>query len=86
MIGLLIQIILTIIVWNRGWKWLSLIPIGSGFVLGLLIGMIGGSLGYTTEDLGWAAIFDVLIYVALIIMCIKPKRKKITEEDKKIVL
>lgn len=88
MIGILLQIIFTILVWNRGWRWLSLIPIGAGFIMGMLIGLIGGSMGYTAEDMNWASFLDVLIYIALIVMlCVKPKStNNSTDENKKIVL
>lgn len=71
---LIIEIILTIVAWNRGWRWKAIIPVGAGSLLGFIIGFIGGSLGYTVNDMSWVGIFDVFVIIALIIMCIcKPK-------------
>jgi len=49
--GFILQIILSIVAWNRGWKWLALIPILVALPLGFLIGYIGGSMGYTPEEM-----------------------------------
>jgi hypothetical protein len=77
--GLIIEIILTIVAWNRGWKWLALIPLGVGVLLGLIIGLIGGSMGSTAEDLSWVVVFDAIVIIALIIMCfVKPKSAEVT--------
>jgi len=84
--GTIFQIILTIIARNRGWRWLSLIPIAVGLVLGFLIGAIGISMGYSIEDLRWSIILDLLLYAVLIYMCLKPKQnntEKLPEENNK---
>jgi hypothetical protein len=84
--GLIIQIILSIVAWNRGWKWLALIPVVGGFLLGFIIGLIATSMGYSTEDLQWAIIFDIIVFIILIIMCIKkPKSAELpTEPSEKL--
>ena len=81
----MLQIILTIVVWFRGWKWLALLPMAGAFVIGLFIGMSGGDIT------GPALIADLLADVALIIMCfVKPKVKSVgmqtpTPEEKEKV-
>jgi hypothetical protein len=62
---LIIEIILTVIAWQKGWRWLSLIPIGAAFCIGLLIGMSGGTIN------AGVVFVDVLAIIALIIMCFK---------------
>ena len=39
---LFLEIILTIVAWNRGWKALALIPAAVIFVMGLMIGVLSG--------------------------------------------
>lgn len=79
--GLIIQIILSIVAWNRGWKWLALIPVGVALFVGLMIGIIGGSMGYTAEEMSWAVILDIIVFIILIYMCIKaPKSEQATEK------
>ena len=66
----MLQIILTIVVWFRGWKWYALLPMASAFVLGIFIGMTGGDIKVP------ALIADGLAVIALIVMCfVKPKTK-----------
>lgn len=80
--GFIIQIILSIVAWNRGWRWLALIPIGAALVIGILIGFIGGSMGYSPEDMRWSIILDVIIFIILIYMCIKPHESNKTNSEK----
>lgn len=73
----MLQIILTIVVWFRGWKWLALLPMAGAFVIGLFIGMSGGT-DFTYAQKSAALIADGLAVLALIIMCfVKPKVKSI---------
>ena len=67
----MLQIILTIVAWYRGWKWYSLLPMACAFVIGFFIGLSGG------QDVKSAALIaDGLAVVALIVMCVvKPKTK-----------
>jgi len=67
---LILEIILTIVVWNRGWKAQALIPVGAIFVIGFLIGLLGGG---SPEVLQNAVFIDILGLVALIVMAITGK-------------
>jgi uncharacterized membrane protein YfcA len=73
---LIIEIILTVIAWIRGWKWRSLIPLGLLVFIGFTVGMILGSLGLDPLVFQPAGIFlDLLGVIALFVMCIvKPKK------------
>lgn len=71
---LIVEIILTIVAWNKGWKAKSLIPLASSIVLGLFIGIILGSVGVTTIPLG-VILIDLVAVVILIIMVVKPPVK-----------
>lgn len=69
---LIIEIILTIVAWGRGWRWLSLIPLGSLMLLAILIGLsIPLALSNPLQFI-W---LDVLAIIALIIMIAQPRRK-----------
>jgi uncharacterized membrane protein YfcA len=72
---LIIEIILTVLVWRKGWKWLSLIPLGVAFLIGLIIGASGASINS-------AIIFDVLAIIALIIMLVKSPKETPKETTK----
>lgn len=64
----LIEIILTVIAWNRGWRWKALIPIGIGFFIGVLIGLSGQGVHY-------AYLVDFIIILALLVMALSPNKK-----------
>jgi uncharacterized membrane protein YfcA len=69
---LIIEIILTIFAWRKGWKWLSLIPLGAALLLGLLMGFfVGASGGDLNAAKGLAIFLDLLAIVALIVMVSK---------------
>lgn len=70
---LIIEIILTIIAWNRGWKWYSLLPVGICFGIGLIAGLSGAS----ASDLEGIWVLDALAMVALVIMIFAKKKEPI---------
>jgi Na+/phosphate symporter len=66
---LIVEIILTIVAWRRGWMWYSLIPVGIGVTLGFLIGVSAASSGSTIDAASPGfIIIDLIICVALGIM------------------
>jgi len=68
---LIAEIVLTVLVWQKGWKWLSLIPVISALLIGLMFGIVGGSLIVSP----WIILIDVLAVIALIVMLnITPKK------------
>lgn len=84
---LIIEIVLTIIAWIRGWKWRSLIPIGSavfiGFFLGALWTLFGGD-PFSSSLTGWVLILDLIVIGILIYMVSKPYKKDDEYINKKI--
>jgi len=81
---LIIEIVLTIFAWRKGWKWYSLIPVGiaagAGFFIGLGIGYAGGS----ASVFNGVIVFDILAIVALAIMCYVPPKFEQLEDTKEI--
>jgi hypothetical protein len=68
---LVAEIVLTVLVWQKGWKWLSLIPVISALLIGLMFGIVGGSLIVSP----WIILIDVLTVIGLIVMLYnKPKQ------------
>lgn len=80
----IIEIILTIVAWVRGWSWKALIPIGSALVLGFIIGFFivaaGGQI--TAAVAGLVAILDFIAFTAILVMAIvKPTSVKEAEAE-----
>lgn len=42
---IIIEIILTIVAWRRGWRGLALIPLSAVLIIGFMAGVIGGASG-----------------------------------------
>jgi hypothetical protein len=65
---LIAQIILTILTWRKGWKWMSLLPVSIAIFIGLL---------FSSLPLSFEMIFiDILSVIALIIMYFNPPKKE----------
>lgn len=68
---MLIELVLTIFAWRKGWGPIALLPLAVGITLGVLFSGIGNSLAP-------AAMADVLIYAALITMIAVGRKKAAT--------
>lgn len=64
---LIAEIILTILAWRKGWRWLAIIPVGIAVLIGMILGFSGGALE-------GAFVFDILAIIALIVMWSKPPK------------
>jgi len=81
---LIIEIILTIFAWRKGWKWLALLPIGLALLIGFSIGIgIGASGGSVADVSGGAVLIDIAAIIALIVMLVKGPKSKEQNELKK---
>ena len=68
-----IEFFLSIIVLIRGWRWLTIIPAGGCYILGVLTNIYLGILGIHIDGF-WYVLFDLAAIKILIIMAfIKPK-------------
>ena len=73
---LIIEIILTIFAWRKGWKWLALLPVGICVAIGFFIGFTGGNLDGVV-----VIVPDLIATLVLILMVIKaPKGTEATEK------
>lgn len=81
---LLIEIILTIFAWRKGWRWAALLPTAIALLVGLFMGFgIGASGGDINGAMGMGIILDILAVIALIIMIVVgPKSNNKIEETK----
>ena len=82
---LIVEIILTIVAWNKGYKWYSLIPVGATLFVGFMLGFaLGGNADYmeTVYAFWWV---DGLAIVALILMLIFNPYKKVENEKKGVL-
>jgi len=75
MLGILFEIGLTIWAWNRGWKWLSLIPMGIVLIIAFFVGVGIGTSGGSVNDASWVVTLDIMAIIALIIMVISGKKE-----------
>ncbi len=66
---LIAQVVLTVIVWRRGWKALALLPLGIDLILALSIAIIGNAYQVDLEAINnMVFIFDIAATIALGIM------------------
>lgn len=69
---LIIEIILTIFAWRKGWRWYSLIPMVVALIFGFFLGAgIAASGGNVDSITGLGVIIDILATIILIVMNIK---------------
>ena len=69
---LILEIILTISAWRKGWKGWALLPMGICLSVGFLIGMAVGASGGTMEDVLPLCVFiELAALISLIVMVAK---------------
>ena len=69
----IIEIVLTIIAWRKGWKWISIFPMTTAVIIGTIIGFNNPD-SYVNHpfDLIW---IDGIAIIILIFMCFKEPSK-----------
>ena len=80
---IVLEIILTISAWNRGWKWMALLPLGLLLVIGFLWGASIGANGGNINDIPGMLQYglDIIGIIALILMCVFPKKLEEKTEE-----
>ncbi len=79
---LLIQIILTVVAWNKGYKAMALLPVGITLFIGFMIGFANP--GITDAELMsyvWIDALAVFILIAMIITAKKHIEQPAVEDD-----
>ncbi len=74
----IIQIVLTIAAWVRGWQWKALIPIAAGFASNFIVPTFFGGLDENTFGI-LALVINLAIIGALVYMIVKPQKVKKTK-------
>ena len=69
---LIIEIILAIVAWKRGWKAWALVPLLFAFMAGIFFGLMGAS----PEQSYVYVISDLIAIAMLIIMCIIKREER----------
>ncbi len=72
----LIEVILTVVAWKRGWRWLALLPFVVCLAAGIIWGLVLVANGHTSMPSNItpvAVIPDVFAIVALIVMIVKKR-------------
>jgi hypothetical protein len=74
---LILEIILTITAWRRGWKAWALLPAAVTGVMGFLIGLaIGASGGNMNHAMPVCLMLDFVFIASLVAMIAKPRKAK----------
>jgi hypothetical protein len=81
---LIIEIILTVAAWRKGWKAWALLPVGIamtvGFITGIAISVDGGSID---DVVGFLLVSELIVLGSLIVMAVRaPRHVKKLEEIK----
>lgn len=82
----ILQIILTVIAWFRGWKWYALIPLTIGIITSLLMKYIFVNPSNAINMKLFASIITVVINLVLLLLCIIKKPIKGQKEDESTVV
>jgi hypothetical protein len=69
---MLIEILLTIRAWRKGWKGYALLPIAIGMSVSFLIGAAVGASGGTIENiLPLCVLIELMMIISLIVMAVR---------------
>ena len=73
---LLLEIGLTIVAWNRGWRGWALLPMVLGYTGAFVVGLFMGAMGFIDEAaiFGVGIVFEVLSIGTLVVMVFRPRR------------
>lgn len=74
---MILEILLTITAWKRGWRWWALLPVAIVFGTAFLAGVVIGASGSKIENPDIFVIFDLLLIITQAVLTIVPKRAKI---------
>ena len=70
MLGIIIEVLLVIYLWQKGWKWKAVLPVAIGYTFALFLGMILGASGVEGEStMLIGAFLELCMIIAMVIMC-----------------
>jgi len=77
---LIFEVVLTVVAYKRGWKWIAILPVGICIIIALGIGFVGGLTGCSLQTLiPYLISLDIMTILALIWMSIKKRQLPETE-------
>lgn len=74
---LIIEIILTVVAWTKGWRFKALIPVAGCLAIGLFLGAIIATIGGTIP--AGLFIFDIIAVIVLIVMICNPPKNDVID-------
>ncbi len=74
-LGFILQIVLTVVAWIRGWQWKALLPLAAGFASNFIVPTFFGGLDENTFGVV-ALLINLAIIGALVYMIVKPLKLK----------
>lgn len=80
---LILEIMLTISAWRKGYKALALIPVGLALLTGFLIGTNNPELAESGDIFGfiWIDILTVVVLIIMIVFAKKPEDEEVQETE-----
>ena len=76
----ILEIVLTVIAWRRGWGARALIPVGVAVAGGFLIGIGAAASGGTIEQvMGPAILLELVCFVALVCLAVTRRQNSVAE-------
>lgn len=83
---LIVEIILTVVAWRKGWRWWALLPVGVAQIVAFVSGfVIAASGGDVEKSIGFFLIYDLLLIIAQVVMIRTPRQARIQGRTRKDV-
>lgn len=70
---LILEIILTVQAWKKGWKWRALLPVAITMGAAFITGYVTAASGNAIENPFAFIIFDILLIITQIVMIARPR-------------
>lgn len=82
---ILLELILVIVTWRRGWRWWSLLPWACAYVLAFSIGFAMGAAGVRGQEayLVLGGVLEIFLIIALIVMAVIGRKKNLPPPQEK---
>jgi hypothetical protein len=85
MLMMVVEVILTVVAWRKGWRGWALLPMGAIMLVGLVAGLVAGAVGATESQFSHVtvALFPLeLVGVGVLVWMAAKGRKRVEREVK----